>query len=111
MDEIITVTEMLYGKYDIFTLVDNDLSDCFEFLALKWEVYIETIMNEYGAKVTRHKVGFRGIKKSTLLHLRSFHVFDTTFTTLHCIKLLTSRMHEGSLWLDKEYPIHVDDIY
>jgi len=29
---------------------------------------------------------------------------------MQCTKLLVSRMHGGSLWLDKEYPIHVEDI-
>jgi len=29
---------------------------------------------------------------------------------MQCTKHLVRRMHGGSLWLDKEYPIHVDDI-
>ena len=30
---------------------------------------------------------------------------------MQCTKLLANRMHGGSFWLDKEYPIHVDDIH
>jgi len=31
--------------------------------------------------------------------------------TMQCTKILANKMHGGSLWLEKEYPIHVDDIH
>lgn len=110
VDTRITITKPLYGKYDKATLVDNDLSDWFQFLALKREVYIETIIKEYGTKVTKDKVDFKGSQRSMLTNLRIFLVFGTTLATMQCMKLLISRMHGGSFWLDREYPIHVDDI-
>lgn len=59
---------------------------------------------------SRVKEKFKGLHRSTLLHLRSLHVFGTQFIAMQCTKLLARRMHGGSLWLDKEYPIHVEDI-
>ena len=43
LDEIILVWELLYGKYDKATLVDNDMLDSFQFLAPKREVYRESV--------------------------------------------------------------------
>lgn len=37
-------------------------------------------------------------------------MFCIHFVSMQCTKLLASRMHGGLLWLDKEYPIHVEDI-
>lgn len=46
-----------------------------------------------------------------LINLRSLPVFGTQLTAMQCTKLLANRMHGGSLWLDKEYPIHIEDIH
>lgn len=43
LDERIEVVNNSYGKYDKENLVDNDLTDCFQFPALKREVYAEDI--------------------------------------------------------------------
>lgn len=37
-------------------------------------------------------------------------MFDTQFPVMQCTKLLVSRMHGDLLWLDRDYPIHVEDI-
>lgn len=47
----------------------------------------------------------------TLLNLISLPVFGTQLVAMQCTKLLASRMHGRSLWLDREYPIHVNDIH
>lgn len=43
LDEQIELVNNLYGKYDKAILVDNDLTDCFQFPTLKREVCIEDI--------------------------------------------------------------------
>ena len=60
---------------------------------------------------TRFKEDFRGLQRSTLINLRSLPVCGTQLDAMQCRKLLARRMHVGSLWLDKEYPIHVYDIH
>lgn len=51
-----------YGKYDKSTLVDNDLTDCFQFLMLKREGYIDEVQKEDGMSTTRVKEDFRGLQ-------------------------------------------------
>jgi len=41
LDERIAWNELLYGKYDKATLIDNDLSYSFQFPSVKCEVYTE----------------------------------------------------------------------
>jgi len=60
--------------------------------------------------VTRVKSIFKGLQCWTLINLRSLPVFGTQLDSMKCTKLLARRMHGRSLWLDKEYPIHVDYI-
>jgi hypothetical protein len=38
-------------------------------------------------------------------------VFDTTGKVICCTKFLINRVNSGSLWLDREYIIHIDNIY
>jgi hypothetical protein len=38
-------------------------------------------------------------------------VFGTTREVARCTKFLISRVHNGTLWLDKAYIIHVEDIH
>jgi hypothetical protein len=45
------------------------------------------------------------------MNLRYFPVFDTMGEVRRCTNFLISHIHNGSLWLDREYPIHVDDIH
>lgn len=103
--------ENLYGKYDRSNLIDNDFTYGFQFPAMKREVYAEEFQREDGTRASRIREDFRRIQRSTLFHLRNLPIFNTQLATMQCKKLLTSRMHGGSLWLDREYPIHVEDIY
>jgi len=54
---------------------------------------------------------FCPLKQSTLLVLHEFPVFGTTGEVMHCTKFSISRLHWGSLRLDRENPIHAEDIY
>lgn len=77
---------------------------------MKREVYADDFQKEDGTKTSRVREEIKGLQRLKLLHLRSLHVFDTQFTAMQSTKILASKMHGGSLWLDKEYPIHVEDI-
>lgn len=105
------MVENLYGKYDKATLVDNNLFDCFQFPSLKREVYTEDVPKGDGTITTNVKKYFRGLQRSTLINLKSLLMFSTQFVVMQCKNLLASRMHGGLLWLEKEYPIHIDDIH
>lgn len=61
LNKRIIVLENLYGKYDNATLVDNDLSDCFQFPSLKREVYMEDVPKGDGTMTTKVKEDFRGL--------------------------------------------------
>jgi len=60
-DERIVKTEPIYGKYDKVVLVDNDLLDSFQFLALKREVYTKSVMKDDGSITIKVITDFRGI--------------------------------------------------
>jgi len=77
---------------------------------MKREVYTKDFLKEEGTKSSRVREEFKGLQRSTILHLRSLLVFGTQFFAMQCTKLLVRKVHGGSLWLDKEYPIHVEDI-
>jgi hypothetical protein len=48
---------------------------------------------------------------STMMNLCDLLVFGTTGEVARCTKFLISSVHNGCLWLDKAYPIHVEDIH
>jgi len=91
----------LYGNYDRSNLIDNDFIDGFQFPAMKREVYAEEFQNKDGIRASKIRDESRGIQISTLFHIWNFPIFSTQFVAMQCTKLLTSRMHGGSLWLDK----------
>lgn len=109
MHERIAVFDNLYGKYDSTNLINNDFTNYFQFPAMKREFYAEDFQKEDGTKISIREE-FKGLQRSMLLYLRKLPMFGTQFATMQCTKLLVSRMHGGSLWLDKEYPVHVEDI-
>ena len=102
--------ESLVGKYDSATLIDTNLTDSFEFPALKRQVYIENYATAAGQPTTRVLPEFRGIQQSTILNLRNLPVFGITGVAMQCTKFLLSRVQNDSLWLGKEIPIHAEDI-
>jgi len=94
----------LYGKYDKAILVDNNLTDCFQFPTLKREVYAEEIQKDDDTKTSRVKETFKGLQRSTLINLRSLPVFDTKFAAMQCTKLLARRMQGDHCGLIKSTP-------
>jgi hypothetical protein len=57
------------------------------------------------------KQSFLPLHDNTLMNLWDLPVFDTTGEVTKCTKFLISRVHNDTLWLDKGYPIHVEDIH
>ena len=57
------------------------------------------------------KMKFINLFNSTIMNIRDLPVFDTTGDVARCTKFLISRVHDKSLWLDKRYPIHAEDIH
>ena len=45
------------------------------------------------------------------MNLHDLKVFKTIGEVVRCTKFLISYVHNGALWLEKAYPIHVDDIH
>ena len=56
------------------------------------------------------KSDFINLINSTITNLRDLPVFGTTSEVARCTKFMISRVHDKSLWLDKWYAIHVEDI-
>jgi hypothetical protein len=54
---------------------------------------------------------FINLFNSTIMNLMDFPVFNTTGEVVRCTKFLINRVHEISLWLDRRYPIHPEDIH
>jgi hypothetical protein len=54
---------------------------------------------------------FINMLKSTIMNLRYLPVFKTTGEVARCTKFLISRVHDKSLWIDRRYPIHIEDIH
>jgi hypothetical protein len=57
------------------------------------------------------KPEFINLLNSTIMNLRDLPVFDTIGEVARCIKFLIKRVHDRILWLDRQYPIHAEDIH
>jgi hypothetical protein len=57
------------------------------------------------------KSEFINLYNYTIMNLRDLPVFDTLGEVARCTKFLISRVHDRSLWMDRKYPIHVEDIH
>ena len=72
---IIKRVESLIGKYDKALLIDTNFIDSYYFPPMKKQVYIENYVKEVGGEAAKVHPDFRGIQRSTILHLRSLPVF------------------------------------
>jgi hypothetical protein len=57
------------------------------------------------------KKEFINLFNSTIMNLRYLPVFHTSGEVARCTKFLINRVHEKSLWMDRKYPIHSEDIH
>jgi len=57
------------------------------------------------------KLSYMPLHESNLMNLCDVPVFLTTGEVARYTKFLINRVHIGTLWMDKEYHIHVEDIH
>ena len=69
LDSRIHKTESLVRKYDSVALIDANLSDSVEFLALHWQVYMEHYYSTTGHAVNRILPEFWGLHQLSLMNL------------------------------------------
>jgi hypothetical protein len=72
-----------------------------------WSVSVD----EFGGIQFMPKLKSIDLFNSTIMNLRDLPVFDTTREVVRCTKFLINRVHDKSLWLDRRYPIHEENIH
>jgi hypothetical protein len=100
----------LKGKVEHVKLLDLDLTDSALFPQMHTDVFWEMAPDGIGGMQFVPKEDFINLFNSTIMNLRDLPVFGTTGEVARCTKFLISRVHDRSLWLDKWYPIHAEDI-
>jgi hypothetical protein len=101
----------LKGKVEQVKLLDLDLTDQVLFPQMNIDVFWSVTPDELGGMQFMPKLEFINLFNSTIMNLRDFPVFGTTGEVARCTKFLISRVHDRSLWLDRRYPIHTEDIH
>jgi len=100
----------LKGKVDHVKLLDLDLTDSALFPQMHPNVFWELAPDGTRDMHFVPKKEFINLFNSTIMNLRDLPVFGTTNKIVRYMKFLISRVHDKSLWLDKQYPIHAKDI-
>jgi hypothetical protein len=75
------------------------------------DIFWSIIPDELGGMQFVLKPEFINFFNSTIMNLRDLPMFGTIGDVVRCTKFLISRVHDISLWLDRRYPIHVEDIH
>jgi hypothetical protein len=101
----------LKGKVEQVKLLDLDLTDQVLFPQMNIDVFWSIAPDELGGMQFVPKPDFINLFNSTIMNLRDLPVFGTTGEVARCTKFLISRVHDKSLWLDRRYPIHAEDIH
>jgi len=78
---------------------------------MKTEVYLDYIPLPFGEVYVQWETSHVSLRESTIMNLWYLLVFGTIREIMHSTKFIICRIHNGSLGLDKEFPIHVDDIH
>ena len=99
------------GKVEHVKLLDLDLMDSVLFPHMHTYVFWEMAPDGLGGMQFVPEEDFINLFNLTIMNLRYLPVFGTTCEIARCTKFLISRVHERILWLDKQYPIHVEDIH
>jgi hypothetical protein len=109
-DPRVEIVGDLKGKVEHVKLLDLDLTDSTLFPQMHTDVFWEMAPDGIRGMQFVPKSDFINLFNSTIMNLRDLPVFGTTGEVARCTKFLISRVHDRSLWLDKRYPIHVEDI-
>jgi hypothetical protein len=92
-------------------LLDLDLTHQVLFPHMNIELFWSIASYDLGGMQFVPNPKFINLFYSTIMNLRDLLVFDTTGKVAQCTKFLISRVHNISLWLDRRYPIHAEDIH
>jgi hypothetical protein len=110
-DPRVEIVGDLKGKVEQVKLLDLDLTDQFLFPQLNIDVFSSVSLDVLGGMQFVSKLEFIKLFNSTIMNLRYIPVFDTSCEVVRCTKFLINRVHDKSLWLDRKYPIHAEDIH
>lgn len=75
------------------------------------DVFWTIAPDELGGMHFMPKPEFINLFNSTIMNLRDLPVFGASGDVGRCTKFLINRVHDRSLWLDRRYPIHAEDIH
>jgi hypothetical protein len=109
-DPRIKVIDDVKGKTKQVKLLDLDLMDQVLFPQMDINVFWGLEEDSIGRMQFVPKLDFIDLFNSTIMHLMDLPFFGTTGEVVWCTKFLISRVHDMSLWLEKIYMIHADDI-
>jgi hypothetical protein len=109
-DPLVDIIGDLKGKIEHVKLLNLDLTDLALFPQMHLDVFWELASDGTGDMHFIPKKEFINLFNSTIMNLRNLPVFGTTNEIVRCTKFLISKVHDISLWLDKRYPLHAQDI-
>jgi hypothetical protein len=110
-DPQVKIMGNLKGKVEQVKLLDLDLIDQVLFPPMNFSVFWDLAPNTMGGMQFITKPKFINFFNSSIMNLKYLPVFDTLGEVARCTKFPISWVHDRSLWLDKKYPIHVEDIH
>jgi len=101
----------LKGKVKQVKLLDLNLTDQVLFPQMNIDVFWSISLDDLGGMQFIPKLKFINLFNSNIMNLRDLLVFNTTGEVARCTKFLISRVQDKSIWLDRQYPIHAEDIH
>jgi hypothetical protein len=109
-DPRVKVVGDLKGKVEHVKILNIDLTSPVLFPQMNIDVFLEMAPDGLGGMQFVPKLEFVNLFNSTIMNLRDLPVFGTIGEVARCTNFLISRVQEKSLWLEKRYPIHAEDI-
>jgi hypothetical protein len=109
-DPQVEIVGDLKGKVKKVKLLDLDLTN--QVLFPQMNIYFSwtVSLDEMGGRQFVPNPKFINLFNSTIMNLMDLPVFSTTGEVARCTKSLISRVHDRSLWLDRRYLIHAEEI-
>jgi hypothetical protein len=110
-DPRVEVMGDLKGKVEQVKLLDLDLIDHVFFPHMNIYVFWSISPDELGGMQFVPKPEFINLFNSTIMNLRDLPMSSTTGKVVQWTKFLINKVHDISLWLDRWYTIHAEDIH
>jgi hypothetical protein len=98
------------GNVEQEKLLKLDLTNQVLFPQTNISVFWDLVVDSTGDIHFVPKSYFINLFNSIFMHLRDLPVFGTTSEVVRCTKFLFSQVENMSLWLDRRYPIHGEEI-